>query len=351
MQGGGMERQIVELLKGLRQRGSVRVVLGVLDRGGPFEADAAALVDAFLPLSRRWRFDVTPALAVARYARRHAVGLIDTFGWMSSYMGLVTARLLGVSLINESIQNAFVPLPIRDRLSRWCLVQSDVVVANSYSGLRAFGFAPSIRVRVIRNGIDMQRFEGVKPVTGRRPALCMVANFNQYKDHATVVRALPSVLEAFPDTVLRLVGREAGTLATIRRLVSELGLAGAVTFVENTKYPEPYIAGSDIGLLASSQGEGISNALLEYMALGKPVVATDWPGNAEVVLEGQTGQLVPPNSSSAFAEIIKGLLYAPDRARSLGEAGRQRVIRDFPLEHLVAEHEALYDSYYRTRRA
>jgi glycosyltransferase involved in cell wall biosynthesis len=90
--------------------------------------------------------------------------------------------------------------------------------------------------------------------------------------------------------------------------------------------------------------EGLSNALLESMAAGRPVVATRVGGTPEVVLDGETGLLVPPRSAEALARAIGTLLDDPDLARRLGEQGRRRIEERFSLERMVRETEAFYAS-------
>jgi glycosyltransferase involved in cell wall biosynthesis len=93
----------------------------------------------------------------------------------------------------------------------------------------------------------------------------------------------------------------------------------------------------------------MSNSLLEAMAAGKPVVATDAGGSPEVVIDGKTGILVPPNDPEALADAMLRLLADRELARSLGEAGRVRVQSEFTLETMVARLEELYDSLLAAR--
>ena len=170
----------------------------------------------------------------------------------------------------------------------------------------------------------------------------MVANFSPYKDQATVVRALPLIQQAFPEARLTLVGLDKGTLPRTRRLVQDLGLEQTVRIVEGTSSPEAFIAGSRVCTLLSPMGESLSNTLLEYLALGKPVVASDCPGNAAVIQSGKTGLLLAEQSPEALAASIIQLFREPQRAQALGKAGRRLVQEKYLLEHMVRQYEALY---------
>jgi glycosyltransferase involved in cell wall biosynthesis len=348
MGAGGMERQIVELLKGLRRDGAFQVALAVLDSGGVLESEAGALAEVLLPVRRRSRFDLlTPLVGLTQHIRLARPGLVHTFGWMSGLVGLLAGRAARVGVINGGIRSALPRLGKREQIIRVCAGASDAIVANSHAGLRAFGMVGHRRARVIHNGIDMTRFAHLNPQISGDPVLGMVANFSQYKDHATAIRALPLIRGTVPGARLVLVGRDAGTLDEARRTVAEYGLEQAVTIHTSITRPEPLVAAWQVGVLTSPQGEGISNALLEYMALGKPVVATDCGGNPEVVRHGETGYLVPDGSPEALADRVVTLLKDKQLAHTMGAAGRKHVAKAFSFDRMVAEYQTLYDELLR----
>ncbi len=88
--------------------------------------------------------------------------------------------------------------------------------------------------------------------------------------------------------------------------------------------------------------EGCSNAIMEYMSCGLPVVCSVGGGNPELVLDGETGHLVPWGEAAALAEALSFLADHPETARRFGEAGRRRVLADFSVERLVTETESVY---------
>jgi len=173
--------------------------------------------------------------------------------------------------------------------------------------------------------------------------MCMVGNFSDWKDHETIVKAFALVRAVFPAARLVLVGRDFGKLAANRRLVADLGLSDSVEFITDTSHPEPFIAASEVCVLASPKNEGISNALLEYMALAKPVIATCVGGNPEVVQDGETGFLVPRHSPEAMARRVEELLRNPERARQMGAAGRRRIVEVFTFDRMVGAYEGIYE--------
>jgi glycosyltransferase involved in cell wall biosynthesis len=108
------------------------------------------------------------------------------------------------------------------------------------------------------------------------------------------------------------------------------------------------VAGADVFALPSLW-EGLPNALLEAMATGIPVVGTYVAGTSEVVENDKTGLLVSPGDARVLSQAIAGLLMNSERARELGQAGRERVLRDYAVERMVAAHEELYEQMMSSR--
>lgn len=347
---GGTERQIVELVRGLKRSGRFAVVLALLDHGGELEPEAVQESAGVLRLSRKARFDCTPALFLTWRARRSRVRLIHAVGWMSALAALPAARWLGVPIINGSIRAAPGTLRLHDQISRWSALRSDWIVANSPGSLQAYGLSGHPRAQVIANGVDFTRFDAVTPEAVDDPSVCMVANFRPIKDHATVIRALQEIRRAVPRARLVLVGKDLGTLAESRQLAHDLGLGDAVRFITDTVRPEQVIAASQVCVL-TSPSESLSNAVLEYMALGKPVVATTTCGDtAKLIRDSAAGVLVPPGSPHDLAVRVIELLRDPERARRMGQTGRRRV-QELTVPRMVAQYEALYDRLLASSRS
>jgi glycosyltransferase involved in cell wall biosynthesis len=125
------------------------------------------------------------------------------------------------------------------------------------------------------------------------------------------------------------------------------GDVGAIRFLGQQNNVEEIIATFDIGVL-STFTEGISNSVLEYMALRKPVVATDGGGTREVVVDGETGFLVPQEDPDALAAKIEYLLDNPDCARRMGEAGGVKIRHDFSITRMIEKTINLYEIAIRT---
>jgi glycosyltransferase involved in cell wall biosynthesis len=339
---GGTERQVVELLCGLRRHGRYAAALAVLDPGGFFGGAAAAAAADNVDVRRRARYDVTVAQTLWSYARRTQARAIHAIGWMSGLAALGAARAARIPIINGSIRSAPAVFGWRDRVSRWCAAHSDRIIANSRGGLIAFGLADDPRSHVIPNGIDVDRLQSIDTSVRSRPTICMVANFNLWKDHETLIRAMPVILADLPDAELVLVGFDRGTLSRAQTLIRELGLESSVMIAGNCVEPERIVAASHVAVLASHV-EGCSTSMLEYMALGKPIVASDTCGDvADLVRDAHAGFIYPHLSVGAAAHAVVTLLRDADLARRMGVAARQQAAA-FTLERMVDAYEAVYE--------
>jgi glycosyltransferase involved in cell wall biosynthesis len=212
---------------------------------------------------------------------------------------------------------------------------------------------PEQKTAVVYNGLDLRR---VTPSGRERAeilaALLLAGNENQrfvtlvanmrhpVKDQPTFLKAAARVAQAVPDAVFILAGE--GELQTqISDLAVSLGLKNKALFPGRCDRIADLLHISDVCVL-SSTAEGFSNSILEYMAAGKPVVATDVGGAAEAIQEGVTGYLVAAGDDDAMAQRITALLQDPGKARVMGEKGRQVIIEKFSCETQRQRCESLY---------
>jgi glycosyltransferase involved in cell wall biosynthesis len=179
----------------------------------------------------------------------------------------------------------------------------------------------------------------------------IVAHFRDQKDHPTFLRAAREILKGVPSARFQLVG--SGVLEpAIRDLAVRLGIAARTEFFGQLD-PDAVraaLARFHVSVLTSKNNEGLPNAVLESMAAGRPVVATAVGGIPEVIDDGVTGYLVPPQDPAAVAERVVALLNDPSLAARMGARGRQKVEREFTLAGMVARFHTLYrDSLAETR--
>jgi glycosyltransferase involved in cell wall biosynthesis len=205
----------------------------------------------------------------------------------------------------------------------------------------------SRRTVTIHNGIDLARFAPRGPVAGG--PVIVVARLRPEKAIDRLIDAVALIRRVDPGFRLEIAGD--GELdSALREQVERLGLGEAVAFLGDVRdVPERLARAS--ALVLPSHTEGISLTLLEAMATGLPVVATRVGGNPEVVVDGETGLLVPPADPPALAEALLRLRRDPELGRAMGARGRERVEQRFDIRRMVADYESTYVDFLERRRA
>lgn len=213
---------------------------------------------------------------------------------------------------------------------------------------------PTQRIARICNGVDVQRFH---PTTSARAPLAgspfndpryriigTVGRLQAIKDQTNLLRGLAELLTRHPgqtrDLRLILVG-DGPMRAAIEAEVAARGLADKVWLAGERADVAEVMRGFDVFVLPS-RAEGISNTILEAMASGLPVVATDVGGNGELVDPERTGMLVPSSDPQALAEALIAFTTAPERMAKAGRAGRQRAVEQFSIGKMVEQYQQLY---------
>jgi glycosyltransferase involved in cell wall biosynthesis len=351
----GTENQLLELIGRLdRRRFDIRCAC---------LAPSARLQNLPLPATAKLVFPLTSVFSLSsfrqlrqlrRYLLRERIDILHCFMVKSALLGVLAARGSRGPIVLTSRRNLghwYTPFYLR--VFRYLNRHTARVVANSEGARRAAieleGVTPA-KVDVLYNGVDLVRFAPATPPPGLlRPwgvaddALVVgnVSNYRPVKDLPLFLRAARLVLERFPTAVFLLVGT--GPLrADLTALADQLGIASQVVFTDGQGGVAEYLSRMDVACLSSS-AEGFSNAILEYMAAGLPVVATDVGGNAEAIADGETGFIVSSREPDEFANRLEFLLAHPARRREMGAAARARCERMFGLDTCIRRHEDYYE--------
>ena len=360
---GGKERQAVELIKGLCSANAVDMMIVTMGDEQFYVPDIQKLGVPLVYLLRRLRWDPAVFPRLWRILRDFRPDIIHTNSEMAMSYAWPLARLSGIKLINGTIRNAFSGSGLRWQWHKLMLRLADACLANSKAGFASRGLpVEGAGHYVIYNGFDMERFEsrsaneseGLGFDLQGRKLVGMVAEFSDYKDFPTFIRAAQEVLAQRKDVLFIAIG-DGKNLDACKRMVSPT--EECIWFLGERKDVEAFVQQMDIGVLCTFT-EGISNSVMEYMAAGKPVVVTNGGGSSELVVNGETGFLVPPSNPRAVAEKLEVLLADAEKARKMGIAGRRRLESQFSLEQLVDGTVQMYQqvlngggSHLRHRRA
>jgi glycosyltransferase involved in cell wall biosynthesis len=297
---------------------------------------------------------------LARLVASHRVDLVHT-NTIHNLYGLAAARLTGrphVWHVREIVWQS----PLVWRLERALALRSDRVIVTSEAVGAQFrqrdGALPA-HVRRVPNGVDLEAFRP-GPTNGSvhaslgfpadAPLVGTVCRLDAWKGVDLFLHAAALVHRTVPTARFVVVGGaiegQEAYAATLEALAARLELAEVVRFAGwrygPAEMPAVYRA-LHVLVLPSRRPEPFGLVLLEAMACGRPVVATDHGGPREICLPGETGLLVPPGDADALAAAIAWLLVHPERARAMGEAGRRRVETHYDLTATVRGVEAIYD--------
>ena len=345
---GGAQRQMALLASNLPDDYEVRVFS--LD-DGPY-ADVLRGFGLDLQVDRRRsRYDISAVSRLRKELIRWRPDVVHSWGWMSSAASIVPCKLRGIPLIDGTIRSGRPP-ERWTRTNRFLISHADAVIANSEAGAAAYG---SLKppVFVIHNGFDAGRVPETRgaPVEPRNAVVeaVMAARMVPEKDFDTLIdaaelmrgegRAIRFTLMGGGPQRERLSARCAG-----------LADAGFVRIMDCGLEVMPVLATADMGVLLTDprhHAEGLSNSIMEYMACGLPVVCTDSGGNREIVLDARTGLVVPPRDPVAVVSALRRLLDEPETARRFGEAGRERIRKEFSTRAMVEKTVAAYESVIR----
>jgi glycosyltransferase involved in cell wall biosynthesis len=355
---GGAEQQFLELVKGLDQAHFKPIVV-TLNPGGDLEPEVKNIPGVeYICLNRKGKFNFFTLFTMLRLLRKKHVDVIQPFLTPATFFTLVPAVInrTPARIITERGNKRSKPglgytiyLRTEDFFTRF----ADYVIPNSESGksyLIKRGINPK-RIRVIYNGINVQRLApdpekvariranmGV-PAEGKIVGIS--ASLTANKDHVTFLRAAKLVAKTNPQVKFAILG-DGMLRPMLENLTKELGIESNVSFLGNQTEVGSYVSAFDIVCLCSAEPEGCSNSILEAMALGKPVIATNAGGNNELVTDGENGLVIPVQNPERLAEAILTYLRQPERARELGEHGRAMIASRFSLKRMVEDYEALF---------
>lgn len=358
---GGAERQLVQLVQNLDP---TRYVITVAVLIGPDRAtqDGFYTLISGLPnvslavLRRAGRFDVVgPVVSLVSLIRTHRIQLIHTFLNLASTFGVIAARLTGVPIVASAIRDS------RDIGLVYCLSRilqaytADFLLSNSEAGFDNRFRRRRANFRVVPNGLDLRRFDPQpEKVAQLREELQlarftqlvgMVATLSAFKDHEAFLQVAARVLQEQPQTGFLVIG-DGPNRAALEALSLRLGLADNVIFTGYRRDIDALTGMLDVACLFTNYrviSEGLPNAVMEAMACGVPVVATDDGGTVEVLHDGAEGYLVARNDVEVAAGRIVGLLQDASLRQQLGRNGRAAIETRFSLDACVASYESLYD--------
>lgn len=298
-------------------------------------------------------FDLQWAGAFLRLIKKERIALIHAHEFTANAYGTLLGRIANVPVLATVHGKNYYWEQAKRRIAYRFVSRAAKMIAVSQD-LKQFVVErvgiPAHRIKVVYNGVEtysppetdrVQTARGELEISRWDHVVGSVGSLYPVKGHIYLIRALPLILQECPSTLVLLVGR--GELeSTLKAEASRLGVEDHVRFL-GFRNDIPVLLGLMDVFVLPSLSEGLSIALLEAMAAGRPIVATKVGGNAELVDEGQTGYLVPSEAPEALAHCVVCLLRNKGQARAFGDRGKQRVEEQFSLAAMVNAYQKCYE--------
>jgi glycosyltransferase involved in cell wall biosynthesis len=347
LKSGGKERRMTELLIALKSKSDIECELLIMHHDVHFK-EVFELGIKVSYIIRKVKKDLSIFNQLYKICRASKPDIIHCWDSMTALYSVPVCKLLGIKLVNGMITDApplnrFYKPRLRARLT---FPFSDIIVGNSKAGLTAYS-APKYKSYVVYNGFNMNRIDNLikreviieKLLIQTRYIVGMVANFTVFKDYKTYYKAAHKLLETRNDVTFLAIGLDTDSEFS-ERLIDHKNktcfrLLGKLSDVESL------INVMDVCVL-STYSEGISNSIMEYMALGKPVIVSSGGGSDELIINDLTGYLIPPSDPDPLCEKLDFLLNHSEIRKNMGAAGKKRIEIDFPLNSMVEKYITLY---------
>jgi glycosyltransferase involved in cell wall biosynthesis len=346
---GGKERRLTELMKSFKTKPGVEFELVVMNKDIHYK-EVFDLGIKIHYLIRKTKKDLSVFKQFYTICKQSKPDLVHCWDSMTAVYSIPACKLLGIKFVNGMIvdapqkQNVFNKYWLRAKMT---FLFSNIIIGNSKAGLEAYS-VPKRKSFFIYNGFNFNRTNNIISAETIRAELAiktqyvvgMVATFSEYKDYKTYFNAAQQILAKRNDVSFLAIGADTDS-ASAKAFIDDkyadnFRLLGKRTGVESL------INAIDVCVL-STFTEGISNSILEYMAMGKPVVASEGGGTNEIVEDNSTGFLVKQSDPGELVTKIDILLNNAALRKKMGTEGQQRIRTVFSIDHMCNEYIELYE--------
>jgi glycosyltransferase involved in cell wall biosynthesis len=349
---GGTEMMLLKTLPSLREDFDMQVCC--IRGQGPIGEKLIALGIPVTYLDLKSPFDWAVIGRFQTVVRDFHPDLLVTYLIHADLFGRVFGRIFGIKQIFCSvrvklIQPKYLPLLMLDGLTSFFVDHYHFNSESVASMYRKYFFLPEKKITVIPNGLDLNRFtpdsrsrQTTRTSLGLEDALVIGCNarLEKQKGHTYLIEAFARLSHSYPKAKMILIndGQEKENLL---KLVQNLGITSQVLFLGRRDDVPELLNAMDI-FAFPTLFEGMANALMEAMASGLPIVATDIPENKELLVHDVSGILVPTRNSQAICIALEQLIIHTEKATSLGQNARKIALQRFDLTQVVARYRAFY---------
>ncbi|MCW3786242.1 glycosyltransferase [Plebeiibacterium sediminum] len=346
---GGKERRLMELLRYFDKENNIKTKLVILRDRIDYPEVYGLQHTELVILKRKIKKDPFVFFQILKIIKEFKPQIIHSWGSMPSIYSFLIAHFKKIAFVNAMITNS----KCKKYGSEWLRAKitfpfSNIVLSNSYAGLRAYK-APLDRGKVIHNGFNFSRLENLKDANEIRSkysiktsiVIGMVAAFHPRKDYSNFLEVANEICKINEDVTFLAIG-DGESKKDFEQKYKE---NDRIVFTGNVNNVESVINVLDIGVLLTNSNnhlEGISNSLIEYMALGKSVIATKGGGTDELIINNENGLLIEPMSKIAFSSALKKLIGSHELRVSISKKAHLQIKENFSIESMGNKTIELY---------
>jgi glycosyltransferase involved in cell wall biosynthesis len=352
---GGRERRVLELIKGLKEKNKDFDIY-LISLNDRIEYEYVYDLPIKFEIITKKDKDISLIFKLRKVIKNFNPDIIHSWDVMSSAYLSAANLFINKIFVNGIIYNAAQNSEWYERdyhKVKFFSAIADITIANSYAGLKAFK-ASSKKSVCIYNGIDLKRFDNLKPAReveldilkqpkGDRYIGTMVAAFQERKDYDTLVDGAIKMCSENPKMIFLLIGEGPTKERIMQKVPAEL-LNTQIFFLGMRNDIESILQITDVGLLITAPCEGLSNSIIEYMTAGLPVIATEGGGTDELVRTGFNGFLIENKNSNQVIEKIEALMESPNLAAEFGANGNKWVRENLDVKKMTDNYIDLYRS-------
>ncbi len=359
---GGIETLILNICKQIN-RDIFEASIFVFTKNGTLKEEYINSGVGVIEVGKKDGFDWFLPVRLSRALKKNMINIVHTHNSSNWLYGAIAGKIAGIPVIHteHTTRNSYSKHAIR-----WALIENVLAkftktiisVAESIKNqMSIFANIDPRKIKIIHNGIEYDKFDRTIDKEKIKRSLSLakddivignVARFYDNKDHKTLLKAFKLVLGKVQNTYLLLIG-DGPLKKEAEDVAKDLQLEKKVKFIGNRRDIPAILKIMDVFAL-SSKKEGLPIVLLEAMASGLPVVATNVDGNAEAVQHGKTGIIVPAKDHNLLAEAIISVLIDKEQAKQMGKKGQERVRQYFSFKKMIKKYEDIYISAINKRR-
>jgi glycosyltransferase involved in cell wall biosynthesis len=353
---GGAEVKLLELVREIKIRfpKTYYPIVCAVGQGGPLQERFEKMNVETYVFSKRHRYDVFLIYKVFQLIQKRRINIVQTTLYYADIIGAYTAKLAGIKrIVSWDAMTAPYHYGMKNLLayrlaSKWFTV----AVAVSHAIREKIIYerhVPADKTTTIHYGVDNRYFSDTNNESYRKKlgfhskniVIGTVARLSEQKGHRYLIDATKEVVGRYPNIRVLFIG-DGPLRKELELQVNRLGLDSVIKFLGFRSDVKELLSTLDIFVLPSLF-EGLPNVVLEAMACGKPVIATNVSGIPEIIDDHQTGILIPPKDSNAIAQAIYQMLQNPKKMKMMGKMSRNRVEEKFSLKQQVNAFVELYE--------